>query len=91
MRRCWNRRSGAVWGRVVGWQPLRLMHAGRTFKHYERILNVKFKEELEPTTNESERMNGYWLAKKVGRFWQAVTSGLVSGREAAIVNKSSVT
>lgn len=72
-----------VWGRVVGWQPLRLMHTGRTFKRYEEILGVKFREVLDPTTDQSERMHGYRMMKKIGKFWQAVSSGKVPARDAA--------
>ena len=71
------------WGRVVGWQPLRLMHTGRTFKKYEEILGIKFKDELDATTDQSERMHGYRMMKKIGKFWQAVSSGTIPAREAA--------
>lgn len=75
-----------VWGRVVGWHGVRLMHSGRTFKRYEEILKVRFKEVLPARTKSSNRMHGIRLADNVGRFWQAVTSGLVPAREAAIAD-----
>jgi hypothetical protein len=76
-----------VWGRVVGWQALRLMHTGRTFKRYEEILGVKFKEVLDPVTDQAERMKGYRMMKKVGKFWQAVSSGTIPAREGAVTDR----
>lgn len=72
-----------VVGRIVGWKAVRLMHSGRTFKRYEEILGVKFREVLPDLTKESDRMNGIRLAKKLGKFWQVVTAGMVSARDAA--------
>jgi hypothetical protein len=74
-----------VWGRVVGWHALRLMHTGRTFKKYEEILGVKLKEVLPERTEESLRMNGLRLAANIGKYWQVVTSGLVPAKKAAQV------
>jgi hypothetical protein len=34
-----------------------------------------------------ERMAGVKAAKKLGKFWQVVTSGLVSAKEAAIIER----
>lgn len=73
-----------VWGRVVGWKAIRLMHSGRTFKKYEEILFIKFKDELPEMTESSERMHGIRLLKKVGKYWQAITAGLISARDAAV-------
>src|SRR3954452_24357815 len=72
-----------VFGRLVGWHALRLMHAGRTFKRYEQILGVKFRDVLPDRTDQAGRLRGIRLADNIGKFWQAVTSGLVSAREAA--------
>ena len=77
-----------VVGRVVGWKALRLMHNGRTFKRYEEVLGVKFRDVLDEVTDQSERMMGYKLAQKMGKFWQAVSSGLIPAREAAAMERA---
>src|SRR5688572_15557878 len=73
-----------VFGREIGWHALRLMHSGRTYRRYEEILGVRFREVLQERTKQSERMMGIRMADKLGKFWQVVTAGQVSAREAAI-------
>src|SRR5687767_1343003 len=70
-----------VCGRLIGWHALRLMHSGRTFKRYEDILFVKFRDVLQARTSQSNRMRGIRMADKLGKFWQVVTAGQVSARE----------
>lgn len=77
-----------VFGREMGWQAIRLIHAGRTFKRYEDILRIKFREVLPERTKKSTRMRGIRIADTLGKFWQVVTAGMVKGREAAIVEGS---
>jgi hypothetical protein len=72
-----------VWGRIVGWHGLRVIHSSRTFKRYEEILGIEFREVLPEQTEQSERLNGIRLAKKFKKFWQAISSGEISGRDAA--------
>jgi hypothetical protein len=72
-----------IFGQSVGWHALRLMHSGRTFKRYEEILGIKFREVLPSQTPTSERMQGIRLMNQAGKFWQVVTAGLVSARDAA--------
>jgi hypothetical protein len=71
-----------AWGRVVGWHGLRVMHSSRTFKKYEEILNIKFREKLKDRTIHSTRMNGIRLADGMGKFWQVITAGQVAGKDA---------
>lgn len=73
-----------VWGRVVGWHALRLMHSSRTFKRYEEVFGVKFREVLPAQTDQSERMRGIKLMNDAGKFWQVITAGLIPAKEAAI-------
>jgi hypothetical protein len=69
------------WGRLVGWHGLRVLHSSRTFKNYEAILGVKFREILPPRTDHSRRMNGIRMADNLGKFWQVITAGQVTGSE----------
>jgi hypothetical protein len=77
-----------LWGRHVGWQGIRLMHAFYTIQRYERILGVKFRDVLPERTDKSRRMNGVRLADAFERFWQAVSSGTITTRKAAIVGEA---
>lgn len=70
------------WGRVVGWHGLRLMHSSRTFKRYEEILGIRFRDELPERTVHSTRMNGIKLAENLGKFWQVITAGQVKAKDA---------
>jgi len=71
-------------GRVVGWKGLRLMHTGRTFKRYEEILKLTFRDVLPALTSQSERLHGIRAMKRIGAFWQVVSSGLVPASKAAM-------
>jgi hypothetical protein len=73
-----------VLGREIGWQALRLMHSGRTYRRYEGILGVRFRDVLEERTKQSDRMMGIRMADKLGKFWQVVTAGQVPARRAGI-------
>jgi hypothetical protein len=72
------------WGRVVGWHGVRVMHSSRTMRAYEKILGVKFREVLPPTTDHSERLAGIRMAKSLGKFWQVITAGMVPADEGRI-------
>ncbi len=74
-----------VLGRQIGWHGVRVIHSRMTYNRYEKILDVKFKEVLPPRGPESERLNGIRLIDKIGKFWQAISSGLISAKEAAQV------
>jgi len=77
-----------VFGREVGWQAIRLIHAGRTFKRYEQILGIKFREVLQERTDTSRRVTGIRMADSLGKFWQVVTAGMVPASKAKIVTGS---
>ncbi|HEV2295327.1 MAG TPA: hypothetical protein VGR35_15860 [Tepidisphaeraceae bacterium] len=71
-----------VIGREVGWQGLRVCHSGRTFKRYEEILDIKFRDVLPERTKHSTRLRGIRIADSIGKFWQAISSGMIPARDA---------
>jgi hypothetical protein len=71
-----------VIGREVGWHGLRVCHSGRTFRRYEDILGIKFREVLPDRTKRSTRLRGIRIADGLGKFWQAISSGMIPAREA---------
>jgi hypothetical protein len=78
-------------GQAFGWHALRMVHSGRTFKRYEEVLQIKFREELLDRTEQSRRIAGIKMVDKLGKFWQVVTAGRVPARDAAQVSKASGT
>ncbi len=74
-----------AFGRRYGWQALRLIHSGRTFRKFEEVLDLKFRDVLPERTRYSRKVAGIRLADAAGKFWQVVTAGMVPAREAKIV------
>lgn len=59
-------------GLHYGWKVLAIIHSKKTFKKYEGILEINFREIFPEETLTSERSVGYSLAKKLSKFWQIV-------------------
>jgi hypothetical protein len=72
-----------VMGRHVGWQGIRVMYARATYNRYERILGIKFRDELPERGPDAKRLRGIRIIDGIGKFWQAISSGLISAKEAA--------
>jgi len=73
-----------VLARWVGWQAIRLMHSRITFNKYERILGIKFKDEFPEQGPDAVEMRGIVMLKKLGKFWQALSGGLIQAKDAAM-------
>jgi len=78
-------------GRLIGSNGLRVIHNWRTLRKYEEILgrpdgHFTFKDALDPTTDESERLNGIRYAKKFAAFWKALAGGVSSEPGAKVVD-----
>jgi hypothetical protein len=68
-------------GICVGWRPLFIIHNQKTIKRYESILNVKFRDYMEPTTDLSDKSQGYNVVETLGDFWAGVRGSVpVEGR-----------
>src|SRR4051794_12493057 len=70
-----------VIGREFGWHVLRLIHSSRTFKNYEEILDVKFRDVLPARGPSADTVRGIQVADKIGKFWQALAGGQLTGTE----------
>jgi hypothetical protein len=71
-------------GRRLGWKVLYLMHDKRTIRKFEKILNVKFREEFEEFGDLAHKSLAYKLLGKVTNFWKAVSGDVkvkVNGKE----------
>jgi len=60
-------------GDYLGWKPLVLIHNKRTIRKVEGILGITVREFFEPEGACAERSIGYSFAKKIGKFWKAVS------------------
>ena len=60
-------------GRHVGWKPLLLIHDKKTLRKYEKILNINFREHLEPEGTLANKSVAFKAAKAFGNFWKAVS------------------
>lgn len=59
-------------GHAYGWKVIHLIHSTATVRKYEKILDIKVKEEFQAETSYSDRSYGYSIAKKLSNFWKAV-------------------
>lgn len=59
-------------GRLVGWRVLCLIHSESTIRRYEKVLGIRFKDELVEEGKYAQRSLGYRLVKKLGSYWQVV-------------------
>lgn len=71
-----------VLGRRLGWHGIRVMHSRVTFNRYEKILGVKFREVLPDRGPDSAKLRGIRIVDGIGKFWQAMSSGLISAKDA---------
>lgn len=59
-------------GHAFGWKVLYVQHSVATVKKYEKILGINAKERFPEATEESDRSNGYRIAKTLTNFWRVV-------------------
>jgi hypothetical protein len=60
-------------GEYLGWKPLVLIHNKRTIRKVEEILQINVREFFAPEGVGAERSMGYLFAKKLKKFWKAVS------------------
>lgn len=60
-------------GRRFGWKVLYLVHDKKTIRKYEEILGFRFRDELEPESDQSHRSLAFRLQQRVSNFWKAVS------------------
>jgi len=60
-------------GDHIGWRPLVLIHNKRTIRKYEEILGINIREFFVEEGPSVSRSIGYSIAKKIGKFWKAVS------------------
>lgn len=71
-------------GLKIGWKPLRLIHAHKTFVRYQEILRLDFHEVLPEIGPLADKSMGWQIAKKAHNFWDAAR-GSIPGRSKELV------
>lgn len=59
-------------GKAMGWEVLYLLHSQATIRKYEKILGLKYKDQMEANTELSRKSYVWGWAKKFNAFWSAV-------------------
>lgn len=59
-------------GHHYGWRVLRLVISQVSYRKYQKILRLDFKESLPETTIYTEKSVGYQLVMKLNNFWDVV-------------------
>lgn len=57
-------------GPYFGWKVLYMLHSKKTVRTYEEILNIRIRDEFEPTGPSSYRSVGLAIAEKYTNFWK---------------------
>lgn len=62
-----------IMGQYFGWRVLKLMHNPATYRRYEKVLGIKFKDVC-PEITEVGKMKsvGYAITEKLQSFWAVV-------------------
>lgn len=78
-----------IMGQYFGWRVLKLMHNPSTYRRYEKVLGIEFKDVCEDITELGKRKSiGYAITKKLGSFWAVIMGkrkvpdkGLIANQE----------
>jgi hypothetical protein len=74
--------AGALmFGRAVGWKGVRVVMSAVTYRKYEKILGVRFRDVLPDRLPDSTAINGIHVADEIGKFWQALSAGMIPALE----------
>ena len=61
-------------GQHFGWRVLKMLHNPATYKKYEKILGIEYKDVcLEITDMGKKKSIGYAISEKLGSFWAIIT------------------
>lgn len=62
-----------VIGQYFGWRVLKLIHNPATYRRYEKVLGIDFKDVCPEITKTGERKSvGYAITKALGSFWAVI-------------------
>jgi len=62
-----------VLGQYFGWRVLKLMHNPATYRHYEKVLGIEYKNVCPEITELGKQKSvGYAITEKLGSFWAVI-------------------
>jgi len=61
-----------MFGRLIGWRPLFLIHSRQSIRKYQQILSVDFRDILEEVGPEADKLVAWKIAKSISSFWKLV-------------------
>ena len=59
-------------GRMYGWRVLKMIHSPATYRKYEKILGIKFRDICKEETKLTQKSLGMKIAAKLNNFWDVV-------------------
>jgi len=61
-----------VVGQHLGWRATRILHNANTYRKYEKILGLEFKDHCPERTHLSDKLQGIRINDAVGKYWDIV-------------------
>lgn len=78
-------------GQYFGWRVLKLLHNPATYRKYEKVLGVEFKNVCPEITELGKKKSiGYAITEKLGSFWAVVMGKRKVPEKGMIANKDEV-
>ncbi|MEQ8736398.1 MAG: hypothetical protein RIC29_15850 [Rhodospirillaceae bacterium] len=59
-------------GKAMGWEVLYLIHSQATIRKYEKILGIRYKDQMDASTELSRKSYVWGWTKKFNAFWNVV-------------------
>ncbi|TXI35537.1 MAG: hypothetical protein E6Q59_10825 [Nitrosomonas sp.] len=80
-----------VMGQYFGWRVLKILHNPATYRRYEKVLGVEFKDVCPEITEFGQKKSiGYAITEKLGSFWAVVMGKRKVANKGLIDNQSEV-
>ncbi len=80
-----------VMGQYFGWRVLKILHNPGTYRRYEKVLGVEFKNVCPEITEFGQKKSiGYAITEKLGSFWAVVMGKRKVADKSMIANQAEV-
>jgi hypothetical protein len=80
-----------VMGQFFGWRVLKILHNPGTYRRYEKVLGIEFKEACPEITEFGQKKSiGYAITEKLGSFWAVVMGKRKVADKGKIANPAEV-
>lgn len=80
-----------VLGQFFGWRVLKILHNPATYRKYEKVLGIEFKNLCPEITDFGQKKSiGYAITEKLGSFWAVVMGKRKVAEKGLIDNQAEV-